>query len=138
MKIAFYKSKNGTWLDKLISLVSFSKYSHCEIVFPDGTFASSSKRDGGIRLKSIVINDHWDVFELNGVCDSELIKYWFYMNMDNKYDWVGAVGSLFYIDLTSDDKKFCSYACATVLGIDSIITPGGLYRALKKSNIINV
>lgn len=138
MKIAFYKSSNGTWLDKLISAFTLSKYSHCEIVFPNGECMSSSKRDGGVRIKIINLNTHWDVFELNTMYSEALVRYWFSIHDNSKYDWVGAVGSIFNIDLTSDNKKFCSYACATVLGIDKIITPGGLYRSLKKYNIINV
>jgi hypothetical protein len=138
MKIIFYKAKHGRWIDKLIAMASFSKYSHCELLFPDGLCRSASNRDGGIRTKKIDINCHWDSFDINGDFDVAAILYWFNTNKTDTYDFFGAIGSIFHIDLTSEDKKFCSYACAIVLGFSPIITPGGLYRVLKKTGTINV
>jgi hypothetical protein len=138
LRIAFYKSKNGNWQDKLIAAGSFSEYSHCEIVFENGVCASSSPRDGGVRFKLIDLDSHWDIFELDSNYSEDAIKYWFRTNIDDEYDWLGAIGSIFHIDLTSEEKKFCSYACAIVLGIDPIISPGGLFRALKKAKLIHV
>ena len=136
MKIIFYKAEHGTFADKVISLFTRSKYSHCEILFSDGVCASSSPRDGGIRLKSIQIGDHWDVFELIGRYDEDAIKYWFMTNLGDSYDWLGAFGSVLSLDLTSEDKKFCSYSCAIVLGLDPIVSPGGLFRKLKRQCLI--
>lgn len=137
MKIAFYKSEYGTKYDKTISFFTFSKYSHCEIVFPDGMCWSSSVRDGGVRGKYIELGDHWDVFDLIGDFSESAIKYWFMSHNGDLYDWVGAGGSLIHLDLTSENKKFCSYVCAIVLGIDPIVTPGNLYNTLKRQNMIN-
>lgn len=137
MKIAFYKAKHGKKLDKVISIFTLSKYSHCEIVFSNGECWSSSSREGGVRGKYIELGDHWDVFELIGDFNEAAIKYWFMSNDGDLYDWFGAVGSLFHIDLSSEDKKFCSYACAIVLGVSPIATPGNLYKTLKKQNLIN-
>ena len=131
MKIIFYKAKYGTILDKLIGLFSFSKYSHCELVFSNGICASSSSRDGGMRFKYIDINEHWDIFDLNMDVDEASIRYWFSINDGDSYDWVGAIASLFRIDLSTDDKKFCSEACGYALGVNPIQTPGILYNELK-------
>ena len=136
LKIAFYKAHNGNYLDKTISVLTISKYSHCEIVFSDGVCASSSSRDGGIRFKQITLGAHWDVYEVIGDYDEAAIRYWFTLHSDDAYDWWGAVGSLFCVDWTSEDYKFCSYACASVLGLDPITTPGKLYHTLKKLKTI--
>lgn len=137
-KIAFYKAKYGNWLDKTISIATLSKYSHCEIVFPDGMCASSSPRDGGVRFKRIDLDDHWDVYTLNMVLDSQKINYWFYIHQGEKYDWLGAAGSAVRLDLSSDNKKYCSQACSIVLGLDQhTIDPGRLHGILKDYGYIN-
>lgn len=138
LRIAFYKAEYGNWQDKTISTVTFSPYSHCEIVFPNGECASSSSRDGGVRVKYITLGEHWDVFELNGEFSEQYIRYWFSINDGDEYDWVGAIASAFSIDLSTENKKYCSYACAVVLGLDPVVTPAMLYRRLKKGGIINV
>jgi len=130
MKIAFYIAKYGTFTDKVIAFFTRSKYSHCELIFSDGMFASSSPRDGGIRLKNISPDEHWDIIDLPNIYDESTIRYWFMTNDGDSYDWLGAVGSVLSIDLTSENKKFCSYSCAIVLGLDPIVTPGGLFRKL--------
>ena len=137
MKIIFYKAKNGTLFDKFISLLSFSEYSHCELLFSDGLCMSASSRDGGVRIKKIEIDEHWDVYDLpEGYYDEKAIRYWFASNIDDTYDWAGAVGSLVRLDLTTEDKKFCSYVCAICLGLDPIVTPGRLFKKLKECDII--
>jgi hypothetical protein len=52
VKIALYKGKK-TITDKLISWWDRGLYSHVELVFSDGLCASSSPRDGGVRMKPI-------------------------------------------------------------------------------------
>jgi hypothetical protein len=137
MRIAFYIAKNGTWLDKLIATLTFSKYSHCELVFSSGEFGSSSERDGGVRLKMIDQDSRWDIFDVKNKDGTEItpeqektIHYWFLINDNQKYDWPGAIMSLFGVNWTSDDKKFCSYVCADMLGIDPIVTPQKLLENL--------
>lgn len=132
MRIAFYIGKYGTFYDKLISLVTFCKYSHCEIVFNSGVCASSSIRDGGVRFAHIDLDYKWDIYDLHAdEFESEVIS-WFKEHDGDKYDLVGAIGSLFHINLSSKDKKYCSEACATVLGLNSTITPAGLYKKLSE------
>lgn len=138
VKIAFYKARYGNWQDKSIAIASISKYSHCEIVFSDGMCASSSSRDGGIRFKRINLDEHWDVFDLNTSIDENAVKYWFSMHEDNLYDWPGAIASVIGINLSTEDKKYCSFACAIVLSLDPTITPGGLFAELKFRRLINV
>ena len=137
MKIAFYKSKNGRFIDHLISLVTFSKFSHCELVMSDGECLSSSMRDGGVRSKYINLNENWEVFQLNGEYDEETTRYYFKLFEGELYDTVGAIGSVFSVDITSPDKKFCSSLCSVLLGLNTIVTPAGLFKLLKKNNSIH-
>jgi hypothetical protein len=142
MRIAFYLAEYGDWQDKLISFFTFSKYSHCELVFSDGTFGSASSRDGGVRLKYIEQNDHWDIYDIYDLDMTQemeqVIRAWFVIHKDEKYDWPGAIMSLFGVNWTSDDKKFCSYVCAQLLGLDPIVTPQKLYENLIKEKMISV
>lgn len=138
MKIAFYKARYGTWADKTIAVTTLSKYSHCEIVFSDGMCASSSIRDGGIRFKRINLSDHWDVYDLESYYDEDAVKYWFSLHQDNTYDYVGAIASAFGINLSSENKKYCSFACAAVLNLETTVTPGGLLADLKYRGLIKI
>lgn len=134
MKIAFYKASFGGFYDFMIILASRSRYSHCEIVFSDGMCASSSPRDNGIRFKHIdMSNGKWDLIDLSPLnIDEAKVRQWFIDHDHQKYDWIGAIGSAFNLKLLSDDKKFCSQACAWALGIDLVTTPANLQKLLTK------
>lgn len=144
IKIAFYKARYGTPTDKLIAIGTFSEYSHCEIIFSDGMFASASPRDGGVRFKKIDIDEHWDVFELTHQdwssfteYEEELISRWFILHEGDSYDWIGAIGAVLNLDFSSKSKKYCSYCCAVVLSLDPITTPGKLYKTLLERGMIS-
>lgn len=134
MKIAFYKGRYGNYLDKIICLGTLSKYSHCEIVFSDGICASSSYRDGGVRFKYINLNDgKWDVYDLDNSQESEAaIHLFFECHNGNRYDTFGALLSVFGLSSNVKDKQFCSEICAMALGVGKVLTPGGLFKLLKK------
>lgn len=136
IRIAFYKAENGKFIDKFISFFTNSIYSHCEIVFDDGMCASASQRDGGVRFKQIILSHNWDVYELVDENSAEVVREWFVAHEDNTYDYPGALGSFLKINLSSPMKKFCSQACAIVLGITENITPGELYNILVNSKRI--
>lgn len=139
MKIAFYIAKHGTILDKFIAFITNSKYSHCELVFSDGVFGSASSRDNGVRLKKISLNYHWELFDLNvGKTEEDYMRYWFSINCGQKYDWPGSIMSVFGINWSTHDRKFCSYVCGALLGTDSIVTPEKLHKNLIRENIIVV
>lgn len=141
IRIAFYKSQYGDMLDKFISLVTNSPYSHCEIVFSNGLCVSSSMRDKGIRfkyIKSIGTTNHWDIFELKNlnVTENE-IKAYFLKHCDEPYDYLGAIGSALKKDWNNVNKKFCSLAIAQSLNIyPSHLSPGDLYKWLIKNKKI--
>lgn len=140
LKIAFYIAEYGDTTDKLISFFTRSKYSHCELIFPNGEWASSSPRDGGVRFKFIEQDSHWDIFELAPWYTPEkqdlyeqFVRCWFQLNDDKTYDWIGAIGAYLNIDLSSENKKFCSQVCSGMIGLDNQnVTPGELYNTLIK------
>ena len=68
-------------------------------------------------MKLIDLGEKWDTFKLIGDYDEETIKYWFQVNDGDKYNWLGAIGSLFGIDIGNEDRKFCSYCCALMIGV---------------------
>lgn len=137
MKIAFYRAEHGTLLDKVISLVTFSKYSHCELVFSNILCGSSSIRDGGIRFKKIDLESgHWDVFDINYEVDEKLIRYWFELMEGDSYNYIGAFLSVFYIGLKLNDSKYCSEVCALPIEGPNNLSPGALFRYMKKRNYI--
>ena len=136
MKIAFYRAEFGTKYDKIVSFLTRSPYSHCEIVLQDGKCWSSSRRDGGVRSKYIDFDGKWDLYDLPEEFDEIKINYCFSLLVGNKYDYLGAVASWPRIDLTSKNRKFCSQICAMVLGIYHIVTPGRLLKILKKQELV--
>lgn len=138
MQICFYIAKYGTSLDKLISAVSFSKYSHCELLFSDGLCASASIRDNSVRFKRINLNSgHWDIFDFKNITKTESeIRYVVELLKDEKYDYLGAVASALYLDFGNENKKYCSEICGYPAVAPGNLTPGALYRYLKKNNKI--
>lgn len=136
MKVAFYKAKYGDWIDKIVSWYTKSPYSHCELVFSNGEFLSSSKRDGGVRYTNIDNLERWDIYELQDSKYSEdLIRLIVRQYLGQKYDIIGAIGSAFNIDLSDKNKKFCSNLCAILLGIEETnITPHELYELISKNS----
>jgi hypothetical protein len=118
LTLAFYKSKYGNWQDKLVSIITYSKYSHVELIFSDGMWFSSSPRDGGVRYKQILAkDDHWDYITLPKISDKEedIIRKWCDSKLNSPYDWMGIVGLLLPIIRECHWKWFCSEICVWAL-----------------------
>jgi hypothetical protein len=114
MKLAFYIAK-GTIFDKVIRLVTRSKYSHCELVI-DGICYSSSNRDCGIRMKNINLDPKsWQVIDI--VADRTTAVEWYIKNIGCKYDWIGAITSVLPIHINVRKRYFCSEAVAHMLNL---------------------
>lgn len=125
MQIAFYKAP-GALADRLVRLVTGSKYSHCELVI-NGTACSSSIRDGGVRMKGIYLDPaKWDVVDVDG--DVTAAWSWFATHVGQRYDWAGVFR--FVIPFLPHRRRqwFCSEACAAALGLPDPAdwTPGML------------
>ncbi|MBS7724580.1 hypothetical protein I0E51_06075 [Pseudomonas lalucatii] len=64
--LALYKGR-GRLFNRLIRLWTRSRYSHCELVMPDGRWLSASAMDGGVRAKRIELDlAHWDLIPCPG------------------------------------------------------------------------
>jgi hypothetical protein len=117
--LALYKG-NGTLFNRLIRLWTRSKYSHCEIVMPDGRWLSASDMDGGVRAKIITLNlEHWDLIPLPWASPN-LIWDLYDRHHGKGYDWAGIFFSqLLASGVHSRRRMFCSEFCAAALGFDN-------------------
>lgn len=132
IQLWFYKAK-GNFLDKLIRLVTRSKYSHVELCI-DGYCYSSSQWDGGVRRKLINFSDHWDKIELEVSSEHKLdMLILFQEENGKKYDWFGAIKTAIRFVPEHEDKFFCSEIVAQALGLPKPRnwTPEDLYQFFK-------
>jgi hypothetical protein len=121
MKIASYKSirpgLSGIF-SRLVRWWTNSQYSHTELIFSDGTSASSSFIDGGVRFKEISYdNDHWDFIELPESFNETAARLWFIQNENKKYDVLGLVGFVWKRGTQNKNKFYCNESIGEALGI---------------------
>jgi uncharacterized protein YycO len=143
VKIAFYKGK-GNWLDRLIRLVTRSKYSHLEFIY-EGISYSSSSRDGGVRSKKINFKEsNWDIYSFKSndtLINSAII--WAKTQEGRPYDYWGAVGTVIKFIKGAKNKWFCSEFIAQMMRLsnvyphpsrlDRFVTPEKIYEFVKRS-----
>ena len=116
MRLALYKAPGGIF-DKLVRLVTRSKYSHVELVI-GGMCYSSSIQDGGVRGKHINIwSGSWDVVDIGGDEDEDAARAWFEAYEGQDYDWLGAFRFALPFLRHRPAKWFCSEAVGTALGL---------------------
>lgn len=154
LRIAFYLSQHGDWLDHSIGCLTKSPYSHCELVYPStlenlknskSLCYSSSPRDGGVRSKLIPLNNkHWHVYDIEINNEEKLteltkqIQNYFFKHLNEPYDYLGAFGSAVKVPLYSLNKKFCSLACAQALQLKEFnLSPANLFTSLCEQQLIN-
>ncbi len=117
--VAFYKHKRKITslktllfyiFDTLTRVLTRGKYSHCEIAIKrdDGLYDcySASVRDGGVRMKTMALNDgKWDLVSIE--CDKQQIIDYYRKTQNHGYDFFGAVGIV--LPIREDrEKAFCS------------------------------
>jgi len=118
MKLAFYRAwqPRGTWLDKLISIFSFGPYSHVELVMPNDECFSISARDKKVRFKKIDLDPkRWTVVELSPDMDSSGMRTETNKYIGKKYDYLGALFSIFPFCVQKENKLFCSELAVDML-----------------------
>lgn len=121
MKLAFYKAKNGTLYDKLIGLVTLGPYSHCELIFSNKLWFSSSPRDDGVRLKAIShIPENWEFLDIQQIfslspTDEKVILHWAESQCGLGYDWNGIYRFIIPFLKPSAQDWFCSEICICAL-----------------------
>jgi hypothetical protein len=106
MKVAFFKSKYGNILDKLISFWTQGPYSHCELIFKDNL--SFSARFGElVGFKEVEYKEgQWDFVEV-GEPTSELYAFC-EEQIGKRYDVLGVLGFVIQIFRTNRYCWFCS------------------------------
>jgi len=124
--LAFYKGRARRFknriMDTLIRFGTRSKYSHVELIKGAATLnasfecLSSSGRDGGVRKKTIYMNEaKWDLVTIDAPKDAvSKIE----AEIGKPYDYVAIIFSqVFNFGRHDHDKWFCSEICAEALGL---------------------
>lgn len=114
-RIAFYKGEE-TWLGQLIRWWDNGPYSHCELVFSDGTWGTAYYKGGVLLRPRLVSPDDWDFIELPAHLEPAA-RAWFEAHEGKSYDYLGLLRFVFDFLSPSRDKWFCSRACADALGM---------------------
>jgi len=142
MKVAFLK---GTGiLDRLIQFWTFSKYSHCELIFSDGSsFGTSLTSPFKTQFTyKMYFHQHWDIVEVDVPPEKELlIKAFCWTQVDKKYDWKAIFFSMILPFRKEDPSKWiCSEICVAAFhvadyfgGIKACTVNPGKFAKLIKS-----
>lgn len=123
--LAFYIADAGKLLDRIISMVDGSPYSHCELVIKDlgnqhYDCISSSHRDRGLRRKTIDMSGtHWVLIPV--MCDIDYALRWFNKRQNFKYDYLALIRTIIPGFYNPERRLFCSEACADML---ELVDPG--------------
>lgn len=132
MRIAFYKGRHRLF-DRVVQWWTRGPYSHVELLFSDGLAASSSIRDGGVRLKVIkFVPERWDILPIEG--DEAAARAWFDSHLGQGYDAAGLFGFVWRPAAGETRRWFCSEAVAAALGMGDAwrFCPNTLAAALKR------
>ena len=132
MKVAFHKTGERVG-DRLIKWWDAGPYSHCEVVFSDGLWASASLMDGAkVRGKRINPTEgSWDYLTLPG--SSELAARNFFARTEGmKYDLLGMARFVIAPLRGSSNGYWCSEWAGEALGLQEPwrYGPNGLFNVL--------
>lgn len=120
MELALYKGPADDWKHKvahwLVCTLTWSKYSHIELVIR-GICYTSSFRDHGVRTKKIdLLNGHWDIYPIEA--NESIALAWFDKHKGEPYDWIGMLRVCPLLRWLPKRNKtsFCSEAVGGMLG----------------------
>jgi hypothetical protein len=144
--LAFYKgtlaeNDHAKLFDRVVCWRTRGRFSHVELVLPNGFCASSSFRDGGVRFKRIDLNSgRWELVQYEG--DPSEACRWFAAHENAQYDAFSLLAFAVPWRMSDARRWYCSEAVATALGLwDSPdkISPNLLYSiALKQPGAVKV
>lgn len=125
MYVAFLKGTGFT--DWLIKKWTHSKYSHCQLVFSDGSsFGSNIFGDMSTQFMNMTYDPaYWDLVEvpMTPEHEREIIKFC-QSEQNCKYDWCGIFFSqIFQLGWHSVSKWFCSEFCVAAFQVVGML-PG--------------
>ena len=126
IKVAFYKAE-GDWTNKIVRWWTKSKYSHAELILPDGlTWIGISPFKGSIlcsKEKKYFSNLDWDIIELE-ITEEQLsvINEFYESTKGSSYDWAGMLLSqCLPFHVKQKQKWYCSEWIAYALRISCVI-----------------
>ena len=144
MSVAFYKHNlpgiPGLFA-RLIRLVTWGPYSHCELVFTESISYSSSIEDGGTRFKDIQFQaDHWDFVGVPAECRENVARAFCIAEKGSAYDFPGVFRFLVPIIGQSPERWFCSEVVCAALQAGGLfpgvkpwkVSPNRLYKMMAK------
>ena len=111
----------GWWLTRVAQKGRFGDVTHCEAILAGdasaATIASSSVRDGGVRIKHRVqMNpEHWRIVDVPQWSAASAAQ-WFAQHMSQPYDWRGA-WAIFLPGHHKSDSWFCNEAVGASVGL---------------------
>lgn len=120
MKLAFYHGpREGLFWRAVQWFVrgrTRGRYCHVDLIFSDGSSASSSISEGGIWIKADKPHDpaHWDIVAVDA--DEPAARAWFEAHRNAKFDTWGLLNFLLWPRKDDAERWFCSEACAAALG----------------------
>lgn len=117
--LAFYRG-GTTWLDFAIRMATRSKYSHCEVLFTDNYWASSSYDMRGVYCRQYIPIDTWDYIAVKLPYGAEAVRYYCESLVGAPYDYYGAVRFVLPVVPERLDSWFCSELCACVLVLGGV------------------
>lgn len=129
MRAAFYKgTRDGVpgLYNRLVRWIDGGPYSHAELVFSDGMWASSSFMDSGIRFKypAEMNPEKWDLFDLDPArFDEAVARAWFIEHNGAGYDVAGNLKFVWHWWPASKVKWFCTSAMAAALRVQPVDKP---------------
>lgn len=129
MKLAFYKAfqkkpKDETytkyikrlWLDWVIAIASFGKYSHVELVDGEDWFSISPRSGEAVKRKIIPKKESWDFINLKlDEEDEARVREQIPRYIGVKYDYVGAIFSITPLCIQKPNRVFCSEVATNIL-----------------------
>lgn len=111
------------FLTRLVQRGEFARVTHVEAILdtlPDGTvvIASSSLRDGGVRIKAAHLDPaHWLIVDFPA-WDADAAREWFAQHVGEPYDWRGALATVLP-GKNASRRWFCNEAVGAAVGLRS-------------------
>lgn len=122
VKVISYKAYNNSkagWVDKVIAILSFGRFSHTEIVFDNNqSFSMETRNEQKGRFTTMNISkEQWNIQEIEVTTEEYLLMYNKALKLLGKsYDLLGALQSPLRVCLIKKPNKyFCSEVVVEVL-----------------------
>ncbi len=133
MKVTLAFEKGTSLIARVIQLVTWSKYSHVEIIIEDNWISSGEPAGVGLKVRPLrKLKNRYEYIEVE--VDNRYLQNVYDFIEENKntsYDYLGSIfGGGFNIDIHYKDKWFCSELVAMILrrfNVSSIDQPASTY-----------